>query len=131
MSANVLYDFHIMPRWGAYIGGGVGGAGINRESYANFGASEFRRVGVPVAGDRRHQYAAPYNLDLYAEYRYRGADVSNTYEFIRGSVASGNDVRQNAVLVGIRYYPFAVMYVPPPPPPPPPRRHLRLRPRRR
>ena len=23
VSANVLYDFHIMPHWGAYVGGGV------------------------------------------------------------------------------------------------------------
>src|SRR5215469_5878930 len=33
-SANLLYDFPLLPQIDAYIGGGVGGGELNREAYS-------------------------------------------------------------------------------------------------
>jgi opacity protein-like surface antigen len=55
VSANALYDFHFDPRWSAYVGGGVGVGGLNREAYGfGDGAGEFMiftsiRAGAPMS----------------------------------------------------------------------------------
>ena len=75
-SLNLLYDFHIMPRVGMYVGGGVGGGDLNREAYLpGIGVAQYGQWGLQWQAIAGVQYTAFYNLDLYAEYRYRGLEL--------------------------------------------------------
>lgn len=120
-STNLLYDFHLAPRWKAYIGGGLGGGDLNREAYGSVsGAAQFAQWGLQWQAIGGVSVAVAPNFDMYAEYRYRGLQTGNTtLLYPAGGRISGNDERQNAVLVGIRWYPWAETVTPPPPPPPP------------
>jgi OOP family OmpA-OmpF porin len=122
---NVLYDWQLGENWGVSLGGGVGGADVN----------EYLRVfGTPGAVSGAHTafewqaigsiyWALSDNVDLTFDYRFRSAEINQSY---RSSVCCGitsvhvGQSQEHVGLMGLRWFLGAEAPPPPPPPPPPP-----------
>jgi outer membrane protein OmpA-like peptidoglycan-associated protein len=120
LMANALYDVPIMPRLKFSVGAGAG-VGYSRIKFENpFGAGQFRDepsdhfMWQAIGG---FTYEAEPNLDLYVDYHYRNLLADNSG--ITGPLRN-HTLRENVVMAGFRWYPWAEEVAPPAPPPPPP-----------
>jgi OOP family OmpA-OmpF porin len=121
-AVNAYYDIPLSERFSAYVGGGAGMADINREAYGPLSsAGRFEAWRFQYQGIGGVTYAATPNFDFYVEYRYRGVATHNA-ELLSPTTGpvSANSITANAVLAGIRWYPWSASPPPPPPPPLPP-----------
>jgi OmpA-OmpF porin, OOP family len=121
-SVNAYYDIPLSERLSAYIGGGAGAAGINREAYGPLSsAGRFATWAFQYQGIGGVTYAATPNFDFYVEYRYRGVATHHA-ELLSPTIGpvSADSITANAVMAGIRWYPWSASAPPPPPPPPAP-----------
>ncbi|MGZ5937084.1 MAG: outer membrane protein, partial [Rhizomicrobium sp.] len=122
---NFIYDLDLGNNWGLSLGGGIGagdvnhyedltGAGLNNEEIVDGSRVEFEWQGIAGLS-----YEFDENLQLFADYRFRSAEVDGNFR----SDATGFPVhvfqhQEHVALLGIRWY--LGQEAPPPPPPPPP-----------
>jgi outer membrane protein OmpA-like peptidoglycan-associated protein len=123
---NGVYDIPVTQRFKISLGAGAG-----------VGNDPVKFTDVPLLttfsnSDRTHfmwqgiggvSYAVDRNLDLFVEYRYR--DMLGSSNAVLASTFRTHNATEQAVMAGLRWYPWApeeqrVAYQPPPPPPPMP-----------
>jgi opacity protein-like surface antigen len=104
---NGLYDFPLSDQWTISLGGGIG-AGF--ESFhtiipALATTGKFSQTGFMWQAIGEISYKLAPNVDLFADYRYRDAVISNTQPFIPppGTVTVYGP-SENAILAGVRWY---------------------------
>jgi outer membrane protein OmpA-like peptidoglycan-associated protein len=121
---NALYDWQVLPRLKLSAGAGAG-VGQDRikfdDPFASGTYGTGMRSGFMWQGIGGANFAVTRSTDLFVEYHYR--DLHNgANDPLRPYAVHG--LTENAVMAGIRWYPWtapqAVSYQAPPPPPPEP-----------
>jgi outer membrane protein OmpA-like peptidoglycan-associated protein len=125
---NLLYDYNLGDGWAVSLGGGLGVANVNHYDYCGAkiaadkcvqGAhTEFQWQGIAGIS-----YALSDDLDLFADYRYRTAEVDQDYmepSAGKGAMSHVFQQHENIGMLGIRWYMGEAPPPPPPPAPPPP-----------
>jgi OOP family OmpA-OmpF porin len=119
---NFIYDWDFGNRWGLSLGGGVGAADVNHyERVSGAQAIQGAHTSFAWQGIAGLNFAVNDDVTLYADYRYRTAEVDN--DFNSFGVMNGIHVLQHTehvALFGVRWYLDRAAPPPPTPPPPPP-----------
>ncbi len=106
--------------WGATLGAGIGVANINEYIHNEGGVFQI------VAGARTAfewqaiaglTYAISDDVDIFADYRFRSAEVDQDYFNTSIGSVHLNENQEHVALLGLRWY---LQEAPPPPPPPAP-----------
>jgi OOP family OmpA-OmpF porin len=122
--ANIAYDVPLSRKWDLSFGVGAG-TGIAHGSATEDGDTlSDTQAGYMWQGFVGFAYSIRENVDLTLDWRYRSLSINKRFSNDYGDcirVACADDIHikdtdEQAVMVGIRWYPW---YAPPPPPPPP------------
>jgi outer membrane protein OmpA-like peptidoglycan-associated protein len=116
---NVAYDFPLSDRWDFTIGAGagVGNAFVNQVAPPGNTDINANHLGYMYQGFAGFGYALTRNVDLTLDWRYRSLSENKEFGPFAAHVGKLSD---EAVMIGVKWYPFAAPPPAPPPPPPPP-----------
>lgn len=113
---NIIYDWDFSDRFGLSLGGGLGVGNVDHyERVAGASAVSGARTGFEWQGIAGLNFALTDNATLFADYRFRQADVGNDFNFL-GTPNSLHLTQESehVGLLGIRWF---LGHAAPPPPP--------------
>jgi len=101
---NGLYDIPVDDVWTISLGAGIGAGFENFHTNNPALSGKFSQSGFmwQAIGDVSYKVAP--NMDMFVDYRYRDAVISNTQPLIGGGSVTVYGPSENAVVAGLRWY---------------------------
>jgi outer membrane protein OmpA-like peptidoglycan-associated protein len=120
---NMVYDWNLGSRWSLSLGGGLGAGALNMDIkdslFPGLKVIRGQHTSFMWQGIVGLNYEVNPSVELFADYRYRQAEIDHAYVSDFGIInpVHISQAQEHVAMVGIRWY---LESAPPPPPPPPP-----------